>query len=259
MIIYKITNIINGKVYIGKTIQPLKIRWKCHCALASRNSPLYFHRAIRKYGCDKFSIEILKQTKSMEYLNFVEKYFIKKLNANNLKFGYNMTIGGDGVMAGRHHSEEAKVKISLGHKGQIPWMKGRRHSEETKHKISKNLKGVNNWCKGKKLSDEHKRKLVLARKGKPSPSKGTHWSKESRLQASLNRQGIGNSFYGKKHTEEAKQKMSDAKRGKLWSKERKLVMANKMKGRHHSEETKRKMQESALRRWHTTSISYKTN
>lgn len=91
--IYKFTNKINGKVYIGQSVN-IERRYYDH--LKRDDSKNYFHRAIKKYGKDNFLFEILEEY-SEENLNDREKYYIAKYNNNNRKLGYNSTSGGDGA------------------------------------------------------------------------------------------------------------------------------------------------------------------
>lgn len=97
--IYKITNDVNGKVYIGKTLNTVEARWKEHCYDKDRrkveNRPLY--QAMNKYGLQHFSIETVEECKTN--LEEREVYWIKYYNSyigwpnSN---GYNATLGGDG-------------------------------------------------------------------------------------------------------------------------------------------------------------------
>lgn len=91
--IYKITNKINGKIYIGKTEQNIEERFKQHLRDARQKTkeirPLY--RAINKYGSDNFIIEVIEETLVPEER---EIYWINQLNA--YRNGYNATLGGDG-------------------------------------------------------------------------------------------------------------------------------------------------------------------
>lgn len=93
--IYKITNNINGKVYIGKTNYTIEKRWKEHChdykKLSFQKRPLY--RAMAKYGPENFSIEEIENV-SVEQENERERYWIEYFQS--FKNGYNATIGGDG-------------------------------------------------------------------------------------------------------------------------------------------------------------------
>lgn len=93
--IYKIENIQNGKIYVGKTLSSIEKRWTQHWADSTKerckDRPLY--RAFRKYGKTNFKIEILEETPHT-YLNEREKYWIEFLGS--FKNGYNATQGGDG-------------------------------------------------------------------------------------------------------------------------------------------------------------------
>lgn len=93
--IYKITNTLNGKIYIGQTIQNIKERFYQHCALKCSKDVLKMaiHKAILKYGKQNFSIEVIEEVES-ENLNEREIYWIKYFNS--YKNGYNKTLGGQG-------------------------------------------------------------------------------------------------------------------------------------------------------------------
>ena len=91
--IYKITNNVNQKIYIGKTYHSIEGRWKQHCKDMYKRDmgkrPLY--DAMRKYGVENFSIELVEETDNLEER---EKYWIEYYGS--FKDGYNATIGGDG-------------------------------------------------------------------------------------------------------------------------------------------------------------------
>lgn len=89
-IIYKITNKVNNKVYIGQTRYTLEFRWRQH---QHKKDNTYFHNAIHKYGIENFNLEILEEC-DIELLNSREIYYIAKYDS--FKNGYNLTIGGDG-------------------------------------------------------------------------------------------------------------------------------------------------------------------
>lgn len=93
--IYKITNQINGKVYIGKTLNTIQERWRKHCSDYKKERcekrPLY--RAINKYGVENFTIEQVEEC-SPEVASEREKYWIEQYGS--FKYGYNATVGGDG-------------------------------------------------------------------------------------------------------------------------------------------------------------------
>lgn len=93
--IYKITNIQNGKVYIGKTMETPEKRFKEHCNEAhrqrSQNRPLY--SAMNKYGIENFQVSTVEECND-SIVNEREAYWIEKYQS--FKYGYNATFGGDG-------------------------------------------------------------------------------------------------------------------------------------------------------------------
>lgn len=149
MIIYKTTNLINGKIYIGKD---------------SKNNNNYLgsgillKSAIKLYGLKNFTKEILEYCDSTEKLNLQEKYWIKYFSSNERRIGYNLTEGGDG-----------------GKTSEIPWNKGFSMPERTRIKISNSCKGGKGntrsqkpWNKDKKLgklSGDWKRKISIGNMG----------------------------------------------------------------------------------------------
>ena len=91
-IIYKITNKINNKVYIGQTTQTLNLRWQGHCQNINNGSyQMVIKRAIHKYGKENFIIEEIEEC-NQELLNEREKYWIQFYNS--YENGYNSTLGG---------------------------------------------------------------------------------------------------------------------------------------------------------------------
>lgn len=126
--VYKITNKINNKVYIGITSKGISARWKEHLYNAEHDCPFKLHRALRKYGKENFSIELIDFCNSWEELTEKEKYYIAQYRSTEDEFGYNLTEGGDGTF-GRKHSEETKEKIRQK-------AIGREVDEETRQKLS---------------------------------------------------------------------------------------------------------------------------
>lgn len=99
-IIYCYTNLINGKKYIGQTVNPNQ-RYYAHksCAFNKKdpeyNKPL--HKAFRKYGCDNFQYEVLAEANTIEELNGLEIYYIAHYNTQ-VPNGYNIESGGKIVL-----------------------------------------------------------------------------------------------------------------------------------------------------------------
>ena len=98
IIIYKATNIKNGKIYIGLTTKTLEERIKHH-KRDSLRMDTYFYRAIKKHGFYSFKWEVIDNSaKSIQELEDLEKYYIKKYNCfNNKKVGYNSQSGGNSL------------------------------------------------------------------------------------------------------------------------------------------------------------------
>jgi|TARA_R110000824_G_scaffold46325_1_gene133291 hypothetical protein len=116
MRIYKATNNENGKVYIGQTTQPFEVRRAQH---EYGHGAFYFGNALKKYN---FDWEIVKECSSIDELNTMEEYFIKKYKSNIKEFGYNLRSGGENHL----HSKESKRKMSIAKQNM---------SDETKEKI----------------------------------------------------------------------------------------------------------------------------
>lgn len=173
---------------------------------------------------------------------------------------------------GKHHSEESKIKISLAHKGLVPWnknvtgyhifideetkkriresrknkpgpMKGKHHSDESKIKISYKNKGLkrseeqrtnySKALKGIKFSEEHKRKMSESGKNKV-------FSDSHRKNLSNSLKGEKNGFFGKKHSEESKQKLSIKNKGRKIKDETKKKISKSLIGKKHSKEQNEK-------------------
>lgn len=93
-IIYKLTNTINKKVYIGYTTHPFNVRLTQHIYEARHNSHYPIHQAIRKYGINNFITEIIDTASNLQELKEKEIYWINQYQSYSK--GYNATIGGDG-------------------------------------------------------------------------------------------------------------------------------------------------------------------
>jgi group I intron endonuclease len=157
MIIYKVTNKINGKVYIGQTTKSLDSRRKRH---EWEYKNYCFPNALRKYGKENFIWEVLEHCDSKEELDEMEFHYIKQYNTLS-PLGYNLTLGGEGVV-GNKCSEESRRKMSIAHTG----IKMPPFSEEHKRKISESHIGNKNPNFGKKMPEHNKIILIAINKGK---------------------------------------------------------------------------------------------
>lgn len=107
--IYKITNLKNNKIYIGKTINSVEDRFKRHLNDAlSERLDTHLARAIRKYGKENFIVEELEDIQDLEKLNDREIYWIAFYNS--YEKGYNETIGGDG---GNTYSKKTPEELEI--------------------------------------------------------------------------------------------------------------------------------------------------
>ena len=110
MIIYKITNQVNGKIYIGLTKHSLAQRLSQHHYDSRHGVDRPLYRAMRKYGEDKFSAEIIDSAENLQELKEKEKYWIRYYNSYGANGkGYNATAGGDMTA----HKPVGYTKISL--------------------------------------------------------------------------------------------------------------------------------------------------
>lgn len=203
MFIYKTTNLINGKIYIGK----YKGIYKQYLG-----SGKLIKIAIKKYGKENFSREILEDNiTDDEMLCEREIFWIKFYDSTNKDIGYNISLGGGGgditrrkgknleEIYGKEKSEEIKRKISETTKGRpapqsridgsIEYKRTHPVSEETKAKMSRSRMGI-------LLSKETKEKMSKSKKGCPRPQQSEFMKKNNPMQ-------------GRKHSEETREKISN--------------------------------------------------
>jgi len=201
MIIYKTTNLVNGKFYIGQD---------------SNNNPNYLGSglllgmSIKKHGKDKFKKEVLEECKSKYELNKREIFWIKFYDSTNKKIGYNISEGGTG-----------------GKLTKVEWKKGKTYEEAYGEEKAKELKALfSKMRKGKKLgfknitSEEFGKKISEALKGrviteehkeKISDTLKEYFKTEKGIRAKENLRKLKT---GKKQTEESNKKRSEALKGK---------------------------------------------
>lgn len=236
MIVYLVTNTVNGKKYVGITSKSLPHRWSQHCYLADRATEKSYaiHRAIAKYGRDAFTREVLATAQSMSDLNTLEIAAI----AEHQSFGpngYNMTAGGGGI-TGFFHSPETRAKIQAAH--------------ADKRLSPEHIAAIIKANTGRPMSEAHKQVLrdrVISdedRLARSARAKGNQWAKgvirSPEFCAAISERQIGRlltvetkekiraaralqaptfGMKGKTHSEDTRKKMSDAKKGKKKSPE----------------------------------------
>ena len=202
MIIYKTTNLINGKIYIGQD---------------TKNDPKYLgggvliKKAIKKYGRDKFIKEIIEECSTIEQLNLREFYWIENFNARDPIIGYNLEFGGKN----NTHSPETRKRISDARKG-------KKNSEEHNRKIAEASSNRSKETREKLSNSNRKWKKENPEKWKATYSKSqktkseTYWKSEKgkkhldKLHKKIT--GSGNGMFGKTHTEETIEKMKKSRK-----------------------------------------------
>lgn len=216
--VYLVTNLTNDKKYVGKTICELENRKQGHYRLSKSGQGFLFHKALRKYGFEKFKWEILFQSVNEDILFKVELMMILELNTK-VPSGYNLTDGGDGIVgATRTKVWRDSIRSSL---------LGKSHTKERIEKIKVIRASF-------MQTEQYRRRVSEGRKGiKPSLE---------------TREKIRVSRTGKRHTPETKEKMRQSARNRWKSKEARKIQSRKLQGRVLSEETKLKMILSAKNR-----------
>lgn len=106
--LYRITNQLDKKVYIGQTVKP-EYRWYQHRSYSSKENKhkQYIHRAMAKHGIENFSFEVIASCQTQEDATETENILIAEYNSRNPEFGYNLVTG----VGYGGHSEETKEKI----------------------------------------------------------------------------------------------------------------------------------------------------
>ena len=184
--IYKITCIPSGKSYIGKDKYGNR-RVNHHLKGNSKECP-YLYNAMKKYGIENFTVEILHEGIIPELLADFEITAIKEHNTKAPQ-GYNLTDGGEGSLNPSEETIEKRRQKML----------GREVSKETRNKIGRSHLGI-------RPNSETKAKQSAAKKGKPSPMKDKKHAPESKLKMSA-------SHKGKTIPKETCEKISDTLKG----------------------------------------------
>jgi len=233
-IIYKATNIVNSKVYIGQTTHTLEHRKKNHIALMNcqiRNNKkiLYFYKAIEKHGIDSFIWEIIDTAFSKDELNKKEIYWIEYYKSLENDKGYNIAKGGHypgSLLLGMTDEEKSKIyeKISVSNTG-------KKRSEKVKQEMSIRRTGSGNSMFGKTgsksphfgktRSEDIRLKISLSNMGKTisqeqrdkisktSKERGSHKGENnSKFGRGGEIVGENNPMFGKHHTGESKKLIS---------------------------------------------------
>ena len=182
--IYKITNLVNGKVYIGAS-KNVEKRWNEH--KRSVKSPI--HSDLETLGEENFKFEVLLECPE-DMLCQWERDMICLYDADDPEKGYNCkndrpySLKRTEALKGRKLSEETKRKISESHKGKPAWNKGIPCSDESRRKMSESHKGKPVWNKGIPHSEETRSKMSEALRGRKVWNKGIPLSEETKRKKS---------------------------------------------------------------------------
>lgn len=224
-IIYKTTNLITNKIYIGQTITNNK---------NYLGSGIYFLKSLKKYGRENFKREILESVNDLKLLDEKEIYWIKKLNSTDPKIGYNINDGGQGVNKKcSKHTKEWKEMMSKKNSGSNNPFFGKKHSEASKKKMSKSIK-ESQLFKDAVSNPERLKKQKERMTGKNNPNYGKKISEKQK-------QILRDTHKNKIVSEKTKQKLSDALKGRKLSETHKKKIGNAHRNKIVSEETKNKI------------------
>ena len=260
--IYKITNLVNNKIYIGQAIDIQK-RWWEHLNCAKNQVNTFLYNAIRKYGASNFIIEQIDIASTKEELNNKEMYWIKKLNSINREVGYNLTAGGTGGDTFSLHSlqdkQEIKNKMSQTQKRRWEQMP----TEERailRQKLSIANKGQIPYCKGKYVYNNGKEQRYIL-KEEVEEYENAGWTRGSlykHSQETIDKIVKSRNNFYELHPEKLKEKgrkVSESKKGHVViSDEQKNQISETLKeyyknhkpyiaGKHHTEEARARMSE----------------
>jgi group I intron endonuclease len=179
MFIYKITNITNGKAYIGLTTKSVRSRWKAHISNAfAKNIQYYLYKAMRKYGLDSFKVETLYEAVDLRELIAVEKGLIAQYGTLYNSNGYNQSSGGES-RSGVKLSPEVVAQMRIRTMAQLAAnghpMQGRKHSGKSRAQMSVSAK-----CKPP-ISDKTRQKLSIAATGRVIPREAVEVGRQKRI------------------------------------------------------------------------------
>lgn len=154
MYIYKITNLINNKIYIGLSTRPVEESTDYY------GSGIQIKEAIQKYGKDNFTKEILYIGKTIQDISNAEKRFISEYNSTDNNIGYNILDGGYG---GNGHYERTKVhKKHMSNKIKKVIRENWNDPKQIEIRSARISKRNATYCKGRTLSEDTKRKIAIS-------------------------------------------------------------------------------------------------
>ena len=198
IIIYRVTNIVDGKIYIGQTRQGIAARRRTHERTALSNGYLYrFHRALKEHGLENFQWETIDTCADTEEANEMEYHYIKQYQSTNEDYGYNICEGRSGEYLCTTAIKELLSIQKRGNKNPMSKLEnrlkvGRFKTEEEKHQWSQYMKklyqlgiikapsnklnpeqaarrsrNISKALKGRTITEEWRRKISQTLKAQP--------------------------------------------------------------------------------------------
>jgi group I intron endonuclease len=279
-----VTCLISDKRYIGICVSDPKDRWRSHCRTAlTGRSETWLHKAIRKYGCESFTVVHIASSRTWDDACELEKALILQHHTHG-PLGYNMTDGGDGTV-GHKIRPEVLLRRSITMKGRKPspdrirrsaegnrasWTPERRAkaSEQARermsdpdykanlmasHKTPEYKAKMGDKARGRKLNPEQRAKISHVQRGRKT-------SPETRKRMSLSQTGAahqrseGKSLkcrlanIGREFSKETREKMAKAKTGSRQTPETIAKRSMALKGRVVPQEIRDKISASHLNR-----------
>lgn len=261
--IYLTTNLVNGKIYVGK--HEILENKKLNATYIG--SGRLFKRALKKYGEENFKRKILRLCYTLHELRIWEHVYIVKYKSYVRSIGYNIAKGDVNTSeynpaklpeVRKKMSESATIRCSTEEykKSVSDRMKGKKHNEDFKRKVSLKLKG-------RILTEEHKKKISDSNKGKKKSKEAVQKMRKSLIEKGYKHteewgkihsemmSGANHPMFGKHLTEETKQRISKKLRGKKATEETKRKLSESRKkekhwnfGKHWNEEVKKKISDA---------------
>lgn len=162
MCIYKITNIISGKIYIGQTRGNVRKRWLSHIRKTKKNNTSLIYLSLAKHGIENFSFEVVDLAETIDQLNYKEQLYIK-INNSLSPTGYNLTSGGLNYI----RSEETNKKHSDLNIGRIMTASTKEKQRKSQLERWKNTTAEDNSVRIEKLKASHAKRKTLGLSRKP--------------------------------------------------------------------------------------------
>lgn len=221
--VYTLTNLVNGKIYVGKSMTGAAVRWRGHKHCYKREKQAYLYRAMRKHGIENFQLTVIDTAAIEADLSAKEIRWIAHFDSTNPEKGYNSTTGGEGFLHGP---------------SSLALVRGIRIvSAETRKKLSDRMKARMTPEFRHKLSEQNKKRVAAI----PAEERKALAIKAAMVNADRAR--------GKKRDPEIGKKISAASMGRSCSEDEKRRLRTVNLGRKQSAEEIARRAESNRKAW----------